>query len=248
MNRDLVFLQQLSWFASVAALLTCLWAVALWANQRQWFPIRQVVVTTPLSEVDAGLLESVVRNEWRGSFFSFSPQKARASLRKLPWVKDARVTRRWPGRIEVAIVEQKVLGQWSEQELLAQDGEIFKGVARVPLPRFEAQSASPQEVVKRYLEARRQLAAIGLQIDRMGMSERGGVWIETREGLRIEFGREQFAERLQRFIAVYAQLATIQRQNLRRVDLRYRSALALTEAPLATASTGEDMHGAGVRR
>jgi hypothetical protein len=36
----------------------------------------------------AGLLESAIRTELRGTFFSIAPNRARATLRKLPWVRD----------------------------------------------------------------------------------------------------------------------------------------------------------------
>ncbi|MEM9027433.1 MAG: FtsQ-type POTRA domain-containing protein [Pseudomonadota bacterium] len=46
------------------------------------------------------------------SLFGYDTQLARARLRKLPWVRDARLVRRWPDGLRVHIVERRPFAVW----------------------------------------------------------------------------------------------------------------------------------------
>jgi cell division septal protein FtsQ len=59
------------------------------------------------------------------------------------------------------------------------------------------------------------------------MSPRGAITVTTRSDLQIEFGREQFQERLSRLVALYATWPTTYRISLARIDLRYKAAVAV---------------------
>ncbi|MFN3629605.1 MAG: cell division protein FtsQ/DivIB [Casimicrobiaceae bacterium] len=214
-----------------------------WLAQRPAMAVRVVEVTTPLVEVDSGLLEAVIRSDVRGSFFTLSLERVRDALRKLPWVREARVSRHWPSTLRIAIEEHTAVAQWSENELLAADGTVFRATARARLPRFEAQHANPAEALARYEEARRALAALGMHITRFGMSDRGAVWVEADARLRVDFGREQFRERLERFTQTLSRWSEAERAQLIRVDLRYRSALSVARQPLAQGRAEEKGEG-----
>jgi len=209
-----------------------------WASQQSVFAVRQVVITTPLREVDPGLLESVIRTDLRGTFFTLSPERVRAAVRKLPWVDDVVVSRRWPATIKIALREHRAVAQWGEHEMLSEQGIVFRGSPRERLPRVDAPQVKAAEVVLRLDEVQRTLSALGLELTRLGMTERGALWAEANGRLRIEFGREQFRERLDRFAMTYARWSEQERGSLARIDLRYRNGLAVAHA-VARAQPGE---------
>ena len=92
------------------ASLALLWCAVTWAGSRGMFALRQVRVVAPLAEVDTGVLESAIRTDLRGTFFSVSPQRVRTTLRKLPWVRDLTVRRRWPFALDLDIEEHRAVG------------------------------------------------------------------------------------------------------------------------------------------
>lgn len=220
-------------FVGTLATLALLWCALGWAGSRGVFALRQVRVVTPLAELDSGVLESAIRTELRGTFFSLSPQRARATLRKLPWVRDITVRRRWPFALELAIDEHRAVGYWGDSELLSDRGEVFRAASRAPLPRFEGPPGSAVEVLARYREARTALASHGLDIKSFAMSPRGAITLTTGGDLQIEFGREHYQERLARFVALYGTWPTSFRAAVARIDLRYKAAVAVARSGAA---------------
>ncbi len=212
------------------ALIALSWCMLSWAGNKSYFAIRQVKVVSPLTEVDHGLLESAIRTELRGTFFSVAPNRVRVSLKKLPWVREVSIKRRWPMALEVGIEEYRAVGYWGENDLLSDRGEVFRAASKAPMPRFEGPVAAAPDVLKRYGEAKLALASHGLDIRAFAMSPRGAITVTTGNGVSLDFGREFFQERLNRFVALYSSWPPSYRSNLARIDLRYKAAVAVARA------------------
>lgn len=76
--------------------------------------------------------------EQGASMFTLDLQDARKRLQALPWVKEARVGRRWPDRVDIALVERMPLALWQlDQRIMLIDshGERID-VPRADLHRF----------------------------------------------------------------------------------------------------------------
>jgi cell division protein FtsQ len=220
----------LALIASVAIL----WSVFAWLNTRGAFAIRSVEVASRPVNVDVGLLEAAIRSDIRGTFFTASPQRIRAALKKLPWVRDAVVERRWPLSIRVSIEEYQATAYWGENELLSDRGEIFRATATAPMPRFDGPTLVSAEALARYREAKLALAPLGLEIKSVAVSPRASIAFVMTNGLVIEMGRDQFEQRLARFVAVYSNWSASEREAIARIDLRYRSAIAVARKDQST--------------
>jgi cell division septal protein FtsQ len=59
------------------------------------------------------------------------------------------------------------------------------------------------------------------------MSPRGAITVTTGSGVSLDFGREHFQERLNRFVALYNSWPPSYRNSLARIDLRYKAAVAV---------------------
>lgn len=224
------------------ASIALLWCLLSWASSKSYFAVRQVKVTAPLTEVDPGLLESSIRTELRGTFFSMSPARARATLKKLPWVRDVSVKRRWPLALDVSVDEHRAIGYWGDSDLLSDRGEIFRAGSRAPMPRFDGPLTAAPDVLARYQEAKLALAPHGLNVKSLLMSPRGAITLTTSTDVQIEFGRDQFPERLARFAALYESWPAGYRSGLARVDMRYKAAFAVARsngAPVSDTQKGQ---------
>ena len=236
--------QSINRFAALIAAIATLaltWCLMSWASSKSYFAIRQVKVVSQLAEVDPGLLESAIRTDLRGTFFSVSPARARATLKKLPWVRDVSIKRRWPFALDIDVAEHRAIGYWGDNELLSDQGEVFRAASKAPMPRFDGPVASSRDILNRYRETRLALASHGLDIKVFAMSPRGAITVTTGNDMQLEFGREHFPERLARFVALYNTWPQSYRSGLARVDLRYKAAIAVARngAPVVETQKGQ---------
>ena len=214
------------------ALLALLAAGVHWVVRQPAFAIREIVVTTPLERASAPHLETVLRDELKGTFFTIRLDSAREAIGKVAWVRSVALRRHWPPRLEVAIEEHVPLARHSEGVLVNTFGETFAARYEGALPRFAGAQALAADMTARYREWTALLAPLALEVSELAVSPRGG-WRVRATGadgpLTLEIGRDDASARLQRFAAAYARtVAALSRQGTRieYADLRYRNGFA----------------------
>ena len=99
--------------------------VVLYVVQLPVFRLREVRVGGELAHVTLEQVETIVRREVKGNFFTLDLARARAVFEKLPWVRKANVRRQWPDRLEVALEEHVPLARWGDAALVNTQGEVF---------------------------------------------------------------------------------------------------------------------------
>ena len=217
---------------AVIAVALLLWGAFAWAARQAPFAFREVVVRGPLNAVSAAHLEAVVRDELAGTFFTMNLEAARASLARVPWVRSIALRRQWPQRLEVTVEEQVPYARWNDAGLVNTFGEVFVADYNGDLPQFAGPDGRAAEVADRYRETSGVLSPLGLSVQAVRLSARGG-WQVTAKGatgaLAIELGREEPSARLARFVAAYERtIGALARAGTRidHVDLRYRNGFA----------------------
>jgi len=215
--------------ASVALLL---WAMTAWAARQSPFEFREIVVRGSLAHVDSVQLETAIRRELSGTFFTMNLDEALSTLTKLPWVRNVALRRQWPQRLEVTVEEHVPFGRWNDTALVDTFGGVFTAEYDGALPQFSGPRERAAEVADRYREAQAALAPLGLEIEAVRLSARGG-WQITAKGtagrIALDLGRDEPAARLEHFVAVYERtIGTLARAGTRieHVDLRYRNGFA----------------------
>lgn len=219
--------QQLSralyWFAS--ALL--LYGFVSWLLAQPIFALRSIEVAAPVLHVTQAQVKLVTDRHVRGNFFSVDLDQLRSAFEKLPWVREARVARRWPDTLVVSFSEHVPLARWNEAELLNQQGEVFAAAFDAPLPHLSGPENSHGEVTKTYLAYQQQLARVGRKIDTLQLSPSRAWRIKLDGGTDIMLGRVDSATRMARFIALYPKLFANPAQAPLSVDLRYPDGVAI---------------------
>ena len=204
------------------------------------FPLREVVVMTPLAQVTNAQLEYVARSSLRGNFFTVDLDDVRASFEKLPWVRKVYVRRQWPDRLEVRIEEHKPVARWGEGrgELVNSYGEVFA----TSLPEQEAGAmpllfgplGTAPEVLKEYGELVGAFKSVGETPLQVTLSPRLAWQLKLQNGMLVDIGREQpkspVGVRLARFIEVYPEMVAKRAVRPAVVDLRYPNGFAMRVA------------------
>jgi len=218
--------------AAIAIVFVAIAAVT-WLVRRPWFAIREVAIVTPLARASGAHLQSVVRGELVGTFFTLDLDRAQSALSEVPWVRGVALRRQWPHRLEIEVDEHVPLARWNDNGLVDADGSVFVADLNVELPQFVGPDGQSEAMAARYREWAAMLSPLGLTVRTLSLSARGGWRIDAVDAngpLAIELGRDDASGRLARFIAAHDRtLGALARsgRSIEQVDLRYRNGFAV---------------------
>jgi len=227
--------------AALCALATAAVALAaamLWLAQRPVFDFTRIELGGDLQHVTAASVRATIAGRLRGNFFTMRLDETRRVFESVPWVARASVRRVWPDRLAVKLTEHRALGSWNDGRLLSDRGVLFvanPAEAEVfgPLPSFSGPTAVAGEAARRYYEFAALLAAAGLKIDAITVSERGS-WSLQLSGVgattALELGRDEPARplplRLAEVVSAYPMVVARLGGPPQRIDARHPNGFA----------------------
>ncbi len=150
----------------------------------------------------------------------------REAARRIPWVRDASVRRRFPDAIEVTFETHEPLARWGEGALVSTRGEVFSARYEGFLPRFKGPEGSAAQMVREFPAIRGAVEPLSSAVTEIRLSPRGAWQVVLESGLTLDLGRGDIHPRLVRFIAAWPQLAA-QGVETRHADLRYANGFAM---------------------
>lgn len=214
------------------------WAGAMALQRLPLFPLRQLVVATPLDQVSRAQIEYTARSVVSGNFFTVNLDTAQAAFERMPWVRTATVRRLWPDGIELNLEEHRAVARWTPQDgeprLVSTRGEVFMASSREVLPAFTGPEGSASRVLARYDEFRDSLGTIGRKPVAVHLSAREAWQVRLDDGVLLELGRDQakhpLVDRVNRFTNHYAAVTAAAKGRLPTigaVDMRYPNGFAL---------------------
>jgi cell division protein FtsQ len=238
------------------ALKSIAWAIALtlvalpvigvlngWFAADRW-PVRYLRVDAEFNHVSAEQIRAAVATHLGTGFFALDIDRVRASVARLPWVERVEVRKRWPDTLEVRLVEREPFARWGERQLIGRDGVLFSapGAESIQgLPRLSGPDDAVADVIEFYNRSTRLFAGTGFGVTGIALSERGSWTLTLASGAEVEIGREQPAERLQRFVDVLPRLMAWHRGGFERADLRYANGFAIRwQGDAAPPATGTE--------
>jgi cell division protein FtsQ len=215
------------------------------------FPLRDIVVTTPLGHTTEAQLHYAARSSLTGNFFTVNLESVRLAFEKLPWVRHAEVRRRWPASLELSLEEHQPVAYWrsgsdGDIRLINTAGEVFTASSGARLPEFSGPEGSAALVLARYQEFSDILKTARRDVVRLELSPRQAWRMKLDDGLVIELGREQprrsLNERLKRFVAARdtAQARVLPAGLVTQIaDLRYPNGFVLRAAAQRSPEKGK---------
>jgi cell division protein FtsQ len=213
--------------AGMGILAACFGAL-YWLLLPEHFPLTRVEFRGALERTTRAELEKALPRI-AGNFFAADLAQVRASVERLPWVRQVAVRRAWPGRLEISVEEHVALARWGAADemsaLVNTYGERFGGKTDQVLPVFIGPAGTQAEMARRYAKFTAIVAPLGTKIERVVLSPRHAWQLRLANGLHVALGRDAdlAEERLRRFVAVYP---TVNNKN-EYVDLRYPNGFAV---------------------
>jgi cell division protein FtsQ len=213
--------------AALLLLLIGALTVLIWALDR---PVRVISMDGSFQRVSPGQIEKAVAPYAHAGFMSASLADIQRAVEALPWVDRARIARRWPNSLHVAVTEQTAAARWGESGLLNTRGELFvKAAAHVPaeLPRLNGPSGSELKVAQRFMSTQGRMLEAGMRIAALRLDARGAWEIDLDSGVTVRLGRREVDERIDRFIHTASQVISHRLNEITYVDMRYSNGFAI---------------------
>lgn len=210
-----------------------------WLQDEQRLPVQEIVFSGQLKMLNKDELRAIVRQRAKGSFFALDVDHVHRLMEEQPWVFTASVRKRWPSKLYIHIMEQKAVAKWNDDLLLNRYGETFDGLLSIPagdnnpqqmvlakLPQLFGPGGSEKTALTGYTHMQTLLNASGQRIAQLSLSERFAWQAKLDNQVMLKLGRQEYINRLQRYIDVYPLLAKDQKA-VSYVDLRYDTGLAV---------------------
>lgn len=201
------------------------------ANQylydEQQMPVQVIDFSGDYQHIDITKLERLIRQAQPGSFFALDVNEVFELVESQSWVYRASVRKKWPNTLKIYLVEQQPVAKWNEDLLLNPYGDTFndEGVT-LSLPRLYGPGGSEKTALEGYNAMHALIGTTDMAIDELSLSERFAWQVQLKNGIKLNLGRKEFIDRLQRFIDVYP-LLTQQEKAVKYVDLRYDTGVAV---------------------
>ena len=199
-------------------------------------PIRRVVFAGDLQRIARADLDAFARSVEGAAPSGASLVAVREAARRIAWVREATVRRRFPDAVEVTFETHQPLARWSESALVSAKGEVFAADYDGFLPQFTGPQGSSAQMAGEYPALRDAIAPLASAITELRLSPRGAWQVTLESGLSLDLGRGDVHSRLARFVSAWPQLAS-QGVEARHADLRYANGFAVRTAEVRALPT-----------
>ena len=205
----------------------------IWLEDEQQAPVQDIIVSGEKTFIDVQQIQMLIKQSQPGSFFELDVNQTHQTIESLPWVYRASVRKRWPSGLEIFVVEQQPSAVWNDDMLLNKYGDAFDAQVnnadlepKIMLPYLYGPGGSEQIALQGYRNMQSLLETTNLYIVEMFLSERFAWNVQLNNGIKLNLGRTEFIDRLQRFVDLLP-LISQQKRQVDYVDLRYDTGLAV---------------------
>ena len=224
-------------------------AGAWWVLRHPNFSMARIVVQGDLAHNNAVTLRANVAHQLAGNFFTVDLQATRKTFEQVPWVRQARVRREFPGTLRVDLQEHDAVAYWGPESgsaLVNSHGEVFEAnvgdVEQEGLPRLQGPSGRSLEVLQMHRLLEPVFEPLGVDLEELELTSRWGWRATLDSGAVVELGGgspDEVVQRTQRFVRTLTQVAAQYKRradSLESADLRHPGGYALKLRGVTTVS------------
>ncbi len=205
-------------------------------KSHQAFPVQNITLNGNVVITQPKDIAKVLEKFDDKSFFTLSVQELASEISGLPWIENAEVTRVWANGLIVDLEERQAAYRWGDNELVDANGNRFDNVDKelfASLPQLNGKDGHESEVIFAYEQLMAKLGdrAEKLEIASFNLNKYLSWELHLQSGMVVKFGRDNYQQRLNRFVDAY-QLGKIPKfEQLDGVDFRYRQGFSVKWKP-----------------
>lgn len=202
----------------------------------QWFdrtsvrPVDAVSLSGSFSQLSREQIAQIIAPLLDNGELKVSLSELKGALEGNAWVDRASVNWRWPGRLNVSVIEQIPIARWGDTGFLNSRGEVVMledQSAIGALPLLSGLQGKEKLVMHNYQQLSQLFRSSELHIASLTSDDLMNLKIVLNSGAEIIVGRDQVMEKVQRFIVVYEQGLNQRFNEVATVDLRYGNGIAV---------------------
>jgi len=209
-------------------------------------PVSDVQVSGELHFMDKNEIESLVKKNISGGYFTVNLTGIRELLMQKPWVRNVSLRRKWPASVTIFIEEQVPVAYWNKNAFLSEKGDVFKPNdidKRLNLPGLNGPQGLHHDVWQFMNILYRETTLLDYEVVRLTLDERRAWQLEMVEQnetganqINVRLGRFDTEKRLQRFVRVLPSLSAVYNRvsvdgsmtnKIKIIDMRYPNGFAV---------------------
>jgi len=194
----------------------------------KWFPIDEIVLSGEYKFLEREQVQMVANNYLEGNFFSLNIHKLREGMKKLPWIKDVDIYRKWPNRITMLITQHQPIARYGMQGLINEEGEFFGAAYEDYLPIIYGPKEKLPYITNKFFVFNEILNAEFIKIHKITYTRKDDWIINTSDGMTIKLNDDKSDDALKRFVDNFQTVLKSMNKRITSVDLRYRDGFAIS--------------------
>lgn len=224
-----------NWFIFLKPLLVLLCVTLLYLFLTNWgnflekldqSPIRAYALThQPRYTTNEDIREQLGKEPALKGYFSQDIQEVKDKLLGMPWVKEVSVRKIYPDKLSITLFEHRPVAVWNNQQLLSENGTVFQlpksRVEEAQLPILVGPDDKSKQVLDAWAKIQQDLSTRGLGLRSVAIDNRGSWTIMLDNSVELRLGRGEWLPKIDRFVAIFPDIAVPEGKRLSYVDLRY---------------------------
>ena len=190
-------------------------------------PIKQISIIGEYQHIDKEQVDLIANEYIEGNFFSINLDQTRHAFKKLAWVREIAIRKKFPDTLEVTIEEHKPIARWGRVGLVNSYGEIFNAASQEELPSFIGYETFVKEMTLKFMEMNKILSKELMQVGTITLSERLSWEITTNNQVRVILGKDNIIKKLNLFTNNYQNILAELKNRIEYVDLRYKDGFSV---------------------
>lgn len=196
---------------------------------QSWFLVNKIVVVGDLSHLTENNFKVATQDQLYGNFFTLNIDNLQDDFKKIPWVRDVTVTRKFPHTIEVNLSEYTAVAKLSDEELITPEGKVFLGqAAGESLPFFNTAIKNSREALSDYNILKPILDKRNLKLVELNLNGTGITRVTLSNNLTVTICGTDFAKNLTRLDKNWDSLYKLN-PSLATVNMCYKNAVAIND-------------------
>ena len=201
--------------------------VAIQFLARVDLPIKQISIIGEYQHIDKEQVDLIANEYIEGNFFSINLDQTRHAFKKLAWVREIAIRKKFPDILEVTIEEHKPIARWGRVGLVNSYGEIFNAASQEELPSFIGYETFVKEMTLKFMEMNKILSKELMQVGTITLSERLSWEVITDNQVRVILGKDNIIKKLNLFTNNYQNILAELKNRIEYVDLRYKDGFSV---------------------
>jgi len=216
----------------IVSILSASWLLTDSLSADESAPVTSLVISGEMPYTNKEDIDTAIESINLGNFFKVDVNDIQKQVSMLPWVYSVSVRKQWPNELKIYIVDQTPIAHWNGDMLINQYGQAFQAnIGRLieELPSFFGPEGTENLALENFTNLNQILDYSNLNIDELVLSERFAWQLTLNDGVRLDLGRENRVERIQRFMDAYPKIKVNKNKNQQvdYIDLRYDTGLAV---------------------